>query len=253
MMPIIHELRSRGVLFLVACLTAPATSPAQQPSFAAAIIRPSQEAVPFGRDGKTDVSPGSLRMQDVTVDTCIKWAYGVQDSQVAGPDLLRSEHYDITAKAEGPAREDQLKLMMQTLLADRFKLTFHRENRQTKGYSLTTAKAGPKLQKSPEDAKAAIQNTATGFVATSTTMAELAAFLAGPLRTSVLDQTNLPSRYNFAIDFTPYLTEDRQAMKLNPGMVILPALQDELGLKLELRKTDVEMFVVDHVEKPSEN
>lgn len=209
--------------------------------------------MPFGRDGKTDVFPGSLRMQDVTVDTCIKWAYGVQDSQVTGPDFVRSEHFDITAKAEGPVGDDQLKLMMQTLLADRFKLTFHRENKQTKGYELTAAKRGPRLQKSSEDAEPQIQNTATGFIATATTMGELAAFLAAPMQTPITDRTSLVDRYDFTLDFTPYLTESRQAMKLNPGMVIIPALEEELGLKLDLRKTDVQMFVIDHVEKPSPN
>lgn len=241
-----------SIIFFLACLAFETHAAAQQPAFAAATIRTSQDAVPFGRDGKTDVSPGSLRMRDVTVDTCIKWAYGVQDSQVTGPDSLRSEHYDVTAKADGPVQDDQLRRMMQTLLADRFKLIFHRETRQTKGYELTAAK-GPKLQKSSDDSKAAIQNTASGFVATSTTMAEFAAFIAAPLQAPVTDRTGLADRYNFTLDFTPYVTEDRQAMKLNPGMVIIPALQEELGLKLELRKTDVEMFVVDHVEKPSEN
>src|SRR5580692_9048511 len=96
-------------------------------SFGAASIKPSAEGVQFEHDGKTQASPGMLRMRDVTLSTCIKWAYGVQDSQISGPSWLQSEHYDIVAKADEPAAEDQLKLMLRTLLADRFRLSFHRQ------------------------------------------------------------------------------------------------------------------------------
>ena len=61
-----------------------------QPAFAVATIRPSAEAVKFEHDGRTETSPGTLRMRDVTVATCIKWAYGVQDSQISGPGWMQS-------------------------------------------------------------------------------------------------------------------------------------------------------------------
>jgi uncharacterized protein (TIGR03435 family) len=108
------------------------TATSQQPVFAVATIRPSVEAVQFEHDGRTEISPESLRMKDVTVNTCIKWAYGIQDSQILGPSLLRSDRYDITAKSDSPAAASQMKLMLQNLLADRFKLTFHRENKNMK-------------------------------------------------------------------------------------------------------------------------
>jgi uncharacterized protein (TIGR03435 family) len=59
-------------------------------AFAVATIRPSAEAVKFEHDGRTETSPGTLRMRDVTVATCIKWAYGVQDSQISGPGWMQS-------------------------------------------------------------------------------------------------------------------------------------------------------------------
>ena len=89
-----------------------------------------QAEVKFENDGKTVTTPGNVTMRDVTAATCIKWAYGVQDSQIAGPDWLQSEHFDIVAKAGDPVTDDQLKLMMQALLADRFKLSFHRQNKE---------------------------------------------------------------------------------------------------------------------------
>ena len=91
--------------------------PASAQAFAVASIRPSAAEVKFEHDGKTETTPGTLRMQDVTVSTCIKWAYGVQDRQISGPEWLQSQHFDIIAKADAPASEDQMKLMLRALLA----------------------------------------------------------------------------------------------------------------------------------------
>ena len=87
-------------------------------TFAVASIRPSAAEVQFEHDGKTVTTPGTVTMRDVTVATCIKWAYGVQDSQIAGPKWLQSEHFDITARADGPADPGELRKMMQALPAD---------------------------------------------------------------------------------------------------------------------------------------
>ena len=111
-------------------------------TFAVASIRPSAGDVKFEHDGKTEITPGTLTMRDVTAATCIKFAYGVQDSQISGPEWLQSEHFDILAKADSPVAEPQLKLMMQALLADRFKLSFHRQNKELSAYALTVAKGG---------------------------------------------------------------------------------------------------------------
>ncbi len=89
---------------------------AQERAFAVASIRPSAERVQFESDGETRVEPGTVRMRDVTIETCMKWAYGVQRGQVSGPGLLTAERYDLVAKADGAAGEDAMKLMMRTLL-----------------------------------------------------------------------------------------------------------------------------------------
>lgn len=224
-----------------------------QPTFAVASIRPSAAEVPFEHDGKRETSPGTLRMRDVMVATCIKWAYGVQESQIVGPTSLRAEHYDITAKADEPVGDDQLKLMMRALLADRFKLNFHHENKELRSYALIVAKGSQKLHPSVADGKSTIQNSAIGFVAKSTTMEEFANYVADPLRTPVVDKTGLNGKYDFAVDFTNYLPEDANTVRPNVISVMMLALEGELGLKLEPTKTSVEVMVVDHVEKPSEN
>jgi uncharacterized protein (TIGR03435 family) len=225
-----------------------------QTSFAVATIRPSSEAVQFEHDGRTEVAPGLLQMHDVTVATCVKWAYGVQDSQISGSGWLQADHFDIMAKADGPATEEQMKLMLRTLLADRFKLSFHRVSKELKSFAMTATKGSEKLQRSSsQDGKSAIQNSAIGSVVKSTTMQEWANFIAGPLQTPVVDMTGLPGRYDFAIDFTPYLPTDMATMRPDATSVIMTAMQGELGLKLEARKEQVEVMVVDHVEQPSAN
>src|ERR1700759_3049144 len=78
-------------------------STAADQGFAVAEIRPSAESVKFEHDGETKVEPEVVRMRDVTIETCIKWAYRVQRSQVSGPGVLTSERYDITAKSDAPA------------------------------------------------------------------------------------------------------------------------------------------------------
>ncbi len=229
------------------------TAPAQQPSFAVASIRPSTEAVRFEHDGLTETAPETLRMRDVSVRTCIKWAYGVQDSQVSAPDWTDTTRFDITAKTDEPVTVAQLKLMLQPLLADRFKLTFHHENRELKAFAMTVAKGQPKLTEADPAGTASHQNSASGMVSKDMSMKEFADYISGPLQKPVVDQTGLPGRYDFTINFAPYLPDDMRTMRPDATSVLLAALQGEVGLKLEARRLMVDVLVVDHVEKPSDN
>src|SRR5260370_32828399 len=101
-----------------------------QPAFEVASVKPSL----IGRAGgegsrreKVDHTPGSITMRNASMKSCIQWAYDVKSFQVTGPGWLETERYDVAAKAADPAPEAQLRLMLQTLLADRFKVTLHRE------------------------------------------------------------------------------------------------------------------------------
>jgi uncharacterized protein (TIGR03435 family) len=249
-------IRHHGHIFWL-LLTLPAILPAQQPSFAVATIRPSSSEVSFEHDGKTETTPGTLRMQDVSVQTCIKWAYGVQDSQISGPAWLQSDHFDIVAKADAPATEAQMKLMLQTLLTDRFNLSFHRQSRELKAFALTVAKGGAKVHPAAApDAAPFRQNSANGTVVRSMTIREFGDFISGPLRMPVVDQTGLTGKYDFAIDFTPYLPDPAKNMdgtRPDTTSILMAALQDEVGLKLESRKSQVDVMVIDHIDKPSQN
>jgi uncharacterized protein (TIGR03435 family) len=241
---------------LCSVIEAPAQQPsatAQQPSFAVAVIRPSAAPVPFVRAGKTDATLDTLRMQDVTVAACIEWAYHVQDSQIAGPDWVRSEHFEITAKTDNPVPREQMRLMMKSLLAERFHLSFRTESRKVKGYALVSARRSMKLKPAAVDAYSRIENSAMGFIAKSTTMPEFADYLVDPMQTPVVDETGLAGKYDFSVDFTSYLPADSDTVRPDVISVMMITLEGELGLKLEPRKVPVNVLVIDHIEKPTAN
>ena len=238
-------------LILLAMLI-PAAAAKAQPAFAVASIRPSAESVRFESDGETKVLPHQLHMRDVTIETCIKWAYRVQRAQVSGPALLTSERYDIIAKTDDDATLDQMKLMMQTLLKDRFKLEFHRETKELRSFALVVSKRGPHLKQATDDEVPYRQNSAMGTVARAITMPEFADFLGGPVEKPVVDKTGLTGRWDFSFDFTKYLTDKPKGLD-DYLQVLNETLEGEIGLRLQPEKDVVPVIVVDRVEKASEN
>jgi uncharacterized protein (TIGR03435 family) len=226
-----------------------------QSQFEVASIKPSR-AGSLDREGnrreQVDTSPNSLTMGNVSLKSCVRWAYGVQASQVTGPVWLETERFDIAAKAAGPVSEEQLRLMLRSLLADRFKLTLHRDSKVMSSYELTLAKNGPKLQKSEAEGKSSHRGNGMKETFEKTSMPELAEQLAAIVRSPVTDRTGLRDRFEFAMDFSGFFV---------PGATLddLPAyvngaIQAQLGLKLESRKAPVEILVIDHAERvPSEN
>ena len=105
-----------------------------QPAFDVASVRASKSG--GGEGGWRDdiqTSPDSLIMRNVSLKSAIRWAYHVMDYQVTGPQWIGSDRFDISAKAMGPTSEDQLRLMLQALLAERFKLTLHRDTKEVSG------------------------------------------------------------------------------------------------------------------------
>jgi uncharacterized protein (TIGR03435 family) len=245
-----------GIFIPAICIVLAVPSIAQQPAFAVASIHPSAAEVRFEHDGTTETTPGTLRMRDVSVETCIKWAYGVQYSQISGPAWIDSDKFDITAKADAPATDDQMKLMLRSLLADRFKLSFHHENKDLKAFVLTIAKGGAKVTPAAApDAKPFRQNSANGSVVKSMTIREFGDFISGPLQMPVVDDTGLAGKFDFVLDFTPYLPDAKNMGPDRPDTtsILMAAMEGELGIKMETRKTQVEVMVIDHVEKPSAN
>jgi uncharacterized protein (TIGR03435 family) len=219
--------------------------------FAVASVKP---ALSEGKRRQTvQSSPGSLIMANVTLATAIKWAYRIQDYQITGPGWIKDDRYDISAKAGSPAPEDQLRTMLQSLLADRFKLAFHRQSREMSAYVVLVGKNGHKLRKSQtEGAFDARPDGKAGVLVQHGDPDELAAMLSEPLQAPVINMTGLHGRYDFSIDIAPYLTQEIVTKPNAPSDIIplaITALQEQLGLKLESRKVPVEMLVIDHAER----
>ena len=248
---VVGSIARRALMAALLGLGAQAAS--AQAAFDVAVIRPSSGEVKFEHDGKTVMSYGTLRMHDVTVSTCIQWAYGITRPQLVGPDAIRNVHYEIVAKTAPQATKEQMQAMMKTLLTERFKLEVHREKRELKVFTMTVAKGGIKMKPSAPGVEMSHENSATGMVAHSISMQELADYLADPLGAPLTDGTGLTGRYDFVIDFTPYVNMEQSDVRPDPVSVLKSALKGDLGLDLTQGKAMVDVMVVDHVEAPTEN
>jgi len=220
-------------------------------SFEAATVKPSQLGTGGNRIGAT---ADSLMMSNVTLRIALKLAYDLQDSQITGSNMLDGERFDIVAKAGAPfTSQQQMKQMLQGLLAERFHLQSHRETRDITSYALLQGKGGPKFQHSVGEGRPSMNGKGT-LVAQFATMKMLADFLSGPMGRPVQDATSLEGQYDFKFDLMQYLPPN-----LAPGQepdvagMVLNGLEEQLGLKLEARKIPMEVMVVDHVERPAAN
>jgi uncharacterized protein (TIGR03435 family) len=223
------------------------------PAFEVASIRATDQT-----KGKETIEhvPGSLIAHYARMKALIKWAYNVQEYQVAGPGWLEEARFDVSAKTSTPAPEVDLRLMLQTLLADRFKLSSHRETKELPALVMTVPKTGHKLQ-APGSGDQAFDTGKLRLTATDAPLSQLTDFLSRELRMPIVDQTGLTGRFNYTLDINKYVTEE---MQRGPGPppeapnIIARAFQEQLGLKLESKKTPIEMIIVDHIEKaPTEN
>jgi uncharacterized protein (TIGR03435 family) len=244
----------------------------QAPSFEVASIRSSTSRPPspgeemHGMGEKIEANPGSLIMRNVKLSSCVRWAYSVEDYQVNGPGWIQGQRYDIAARSSGGEKEDQLRVMLQALLADRFKMEVHKETKVIPIYAMVVGKNGHKLHPAEGDGDEDLKPTGqmTGE-AHNLTMARLCELLSMPfnqlLHTPVVDMTGLKGKWNFSVNLASYVTEDMQ--KHGPGGpsampdivgIVQAALQEQLGLKLESRKQEMDLIVVDKAEKiPTEN
>jgi bla regulator protein BlaR1 len=196
---------------------------------------------------------GGLLSTNASLHMMIQNAYNLRPFQVVGgPSWLNVDRFDINAKATG-ATPEQVRLMLQRLLAERFKLAVHRETRELPLYSLVVAKGGPKLSASKVDTTEINGNPAddgtTEVKFQKVPMSMLARTLARMLQHQVSDGTGLTGEYDFTLRWVP-----DQLGAEEPGPSVFTALQEQLGLKLESHKGPVEVLVIDHVERtPIEN
>ena len=223
--------------------------PVAAPAFEVASIRPSRPQHLNHMSSRTSVSDGRLLCTNVSLRDIVKQAYKVQDDQISGPDWIRVERFDILAKIPAEAPRVQVPLMLQALIAARFRLVFHRETKELPVYSLTVSKNGPKLQRADSSNGITHNSGRSGNHATGkVTMERLADFLSQRIGRTVLDKTGLEGAFEIVLDWSAD-TDDTAS-----GPSLFTAVQEQLGLKLSAQKGPVEILVIDSVNKvPTEN
>lgn len=259
-------------LLLLAGAAARSQTPTR-PEFEVASIRLSK---PDGTSMGAGV--GSASEHNVTLKSLMTVAYRIQDFQISGgPSWAASDRFDVEAKAaDRNATPDEVRLMLQSLLEDRFKLKLHRETRELSVYVLTVDKSGLKMKPSADQTSedvsgpspsgagpnhGAIRMGAGSLIGNATTMPLFVRMLTQRLNRTIVDKTGLAGRFDLRLQWSPDVGEapfDPGGNPLPPaadssGVSILTAIQQQLGLKLESQKGPVEMFVIDSVEKPSPN
>jgi uncharacterized protein (TIGR03435 family) len=239
-----------------------ASQEAAAPAFEVASVKPNKTGQ---RGGQLNTEPGRLTITNMPLRVCIKTAFGLQDYQLSGGTAsVEDERYDIVAKADGAVQDDQLMLMLRRLLADRFKLRRHTESKEMQAFSLVVGKNGPKLHEVEPAGKDWARNGVGSIEGQEVSMARLAAILAGRLGLPVVDLTGIKGVFDLKLSWTPGPATVRnpaenkespsvESMSDPSGPSIFSALQEQLGLRLEARKVPVEIIVIDHVERPSEN
>ena len=235
-----------GVLAITACLGQ---------EFEVVSIKPNKTL--SGSSG-SHTNQGMLRGTNLSLKSLIVSAYGIRRYQLEGPDWLDSERFDISAKFPENFPKGREKYaaayqaMLQKMLADRFKVSVHREQKSMGVFALVIGKNGVKFKEAAADHSSSNSNN-THYVGTSIGMDDFAAFLSGQMELPVLNQTGLKARYDLTLD---WITErqTKADTELQAGQPIQEAIQDQLGLKVEHRKAPIDIVVVDHAEKtPTEN
>ena len=217
-------------------------------------VRPGNPNDP-GSSGRS--TPGSIEMRNTTLNTLVRSAYGLNEFQlVGGPKWAGSARFNVIAKMPAGAKRDQVPLMMQAMLADRFKLKFHRETRTLNEYELVVAKGGPKLQGASPEARA---HPGTGqgprmIKASAATIAELASMLISAVEAPVIDRTGIEGQYTISLKFVPLMSGNSAGgNSADDSLTDVFGAVRELGLRLEPIKGPVEVLVIDDAEMPSEN
>jgi uncharacterized protein (TIGR03435 family) len=257
-----------------ACLAVATLAWSQPPSgrleFDVASIKPNLDRT----GGSITRTPGGLAARNTPFSLLIEMAFQTKLLDLtAVPDALRSERFDIVAKASEKISGDQYWEMLQALLEDRFKLKYHREARDAQLYALILAKGkslGPKISHSanpdcPVNPSGAdfcgVQARPGRMNGQRVSMARIARELSPFAGRPVEDRTLLAGSFDFELRWTPdqFRSDDGKIKYLNgdpidpAGPSFFTAVQEQLGLKLESRKGPIEMLVIDHAESPSEN
>jgi uncharacterized protein (TIGR03435 family) len=256
-------------------------TPAKIPEFEAASVKAN---VSSSSDRNIRPERGRLVVSKMPVKALIAWAYNTWEFQIAGgPGWIDSTPFDIEGKIEGEPSQDRMRLMMQALLSERFKLTLHRGTKEFPIYKLAVAKDGFKLHPLKEGDCIVFDpehppsrpgltgsdfcgNISTGrgsFEGTSESMADLAMSFSSLMGRTVVDGTGITGVFHIRLKYAPdgpasgiarsSTESDSPAPAADSLPSIFTAFQEQLGLKLESTKGPVEVLIIDRVDKPSNN
>jgi uncharacterized protein (TIGR03435 family) len=275
------NLKMMGVTLAAAigAVQAQTVVPALHPAFDVASIKRNTSGV--GSESIGPILMGRFTANNIAVEHLMRLAYNVHDFEISGaPSWTRSEKFDIVARAEGMenATYEEMQPLLQSLLANRFKLLLHRETRDLPTYELVVAKGGSKLVAAkegtcnsfdPKNPPPPQPGGALPRVCGATRMGrnllqaiglllpDLAADLSEILGRPVADKTGLKGNFDIHLEFAPdnaiALAAQSSPNADLSGPSIFTALQEQLGLRLELSKGPIEVLIIDHVERPSEN
>jgi uncharacterized protein (TIGR03435 family) len=227
------------------------------PDWEIAVVKPSD---PNDTGGQHIRMPGRhVMLLDTTVEQFLLIGYGVQVSQLAGePDWAKTERWNVDGvpDVEGEPGFRQLQGMIRKILAERFGLELHHEQREMPVYALTVSRGGPKMVANTSDPDGWFdqQNgSANGRhveALKNASMADLTEILQFHVDRPVVDQTGLKGRFDFKLQWT---VDDTQATAPDAPPGLFTAIQDQIGLKLDRVKAPAEVLVIDKVERPGAN
>lgn len=269
----------RSALLALAFITAALSQiPDRKPVFEAATIKPTD---PAANGSWFNTDPGRMDAQNWTFKSYVLIAYSLRPYQLTGiSGWMDSERFDIAAKLEDmgdkglPGKDDpiarhqaedgRIRIALQALLAERFRLKFHRESKTITGYAMSLAKGGFKPAPVAAGSGPSMRYGGGHLNAKRASMQRMAVFLESELNQPVADLTNLSGFFDFTLDWTPEELRARSSSDAPPSSVyvasdpsktasIFTALQEQLGLRLETKKVPVEIIVVDSAERPSGN
>jgi uncharacterized protein (TIGR03435 family) len=227
-------------------------------AFEVASIKPSD---PNAHGSSSNTDRRFVTIKNWTLKRLVERAFDVQDYQVTGgPNWLDSVHFDISAKVdeaqpELKGKEGQVRIMAmyRSLLDERFQFQFHRETKTLPVYNLVAAKSGFKLTAVEANGQQSMSSSNRKLTSKGVDMPALAVFLSRTMERPVQDATGISGVFDFQLEWSP--DEPAKAADGNEpaGPSIFTALQEQLGLRLEAAKGPVEIIIVDHAEKPTEN
>jgi uncharacterized protein (TIGR03435 family) len=225
------------------------------PGWEVATIRPSD---PDDKNQSFDVRGRHIVIENQPVEMMLLVGYGVQKSQIVGaPEWVRTERFTVDGvpDVDGEPTLEQFQSLVRKLLAERFAMKLHHEQREMPVYALTVAKGGTKMARSTGDPNGHPRENGGGgnirsFKFTNTSMPDLALLLLVEVDRPVVDHTGVQGRYDFQLKFSK---DDANTTDPNAPPRIFTAIQEQVGLKLEPTRAPADVLVIDKIERPSAN